>query len=228
MIPHAAGSPNSSGAVAERRAGLYATRVSQTGRHRAPLLLAGVAVLILVSLVVLLSLRGREEPAPRVAPPAPAAPLPAAPAATAPGQRPAARAPVAAQPSARPAPTAAAEPAPAAPDARPVPPAVHTSAPAAVPPEVENEPDPARRAELMKMHKLATARVRVSTLRHRQRLLRDSLALGRQDGSWSQGKREEAERTLRELDGAIRESEGELERVRTEVGGDIDKEPAQR
>jgi hypothetical protein len=105
-----------------------------------------------------------------------------------------------------------------------VPPArVHAIAPPVIPSEIVNEPDPVKRAELMKMHKLATARVRVSMLRHRQSLLQRSLERARKDGSWSQAKIQQAEADLRQIVEGIGDAVRNLDRVRTEVGGDIDR-----
>jgi hypothetical protein len=102
-------------------------------------------------------------------------------------------------------------------------PSARVQAPPAVPTEVLEERDPARRAQLMNMHRLATARVRASRLRRRENLLRTSIERAKQDGSWSAEKLRRAEEDLKEVSGGVVEAEKDLERVRTEVGGDIDK-----
>ncbi len=97
------------------------------------------------------------------------------------------------------------------------------TAPAAIPPEIASERDPARRAELMKMHRLTTARVRASMLRRREGMLRASIERARKDGSWSPEKIQQAERDLHDISAGVVEAEENLEQVRKEVGGDIDK-----
>ncbi len=92
-----------------------------------------------------------------------------------------------------------------------------------IPVEIQQETDPVRKAELMKMHRLTTARVRLATLRRRRDLLQRSLAQGRQQGSWSAAKMAEAERQLAELESAVGKAQESLEQVRQEVGGDIDR-----
>jgi hypothetical protein len=108
--------------------------------------------------------------------------------------------------------------------ASPPPSVAHASAPPAIPTEIQNERDPKRKAELLKMHKLATARVRVSMLRHRANLLRIAIEKGRRDGSWSAEKVREAEASLRQLTTGIAGAQQDLDQVRTEVGGDIDRD----
>jgi hypothetical protein len=122
----------------------------------------------------------------------------------------------------RPTPTPTVKPTPPSP-----PPEVKVSArveaPAAIPSELANETDPVKRAHLEKLHKLATARVRLSRLKRRERMLGESIARARKDGSWSAGKLAEAERDLSEIGGAIQAAARRLDEVRAEVGGDIDK-----
>lgn len=100
---------------------------------------------------------------------------------------------------------------------------VRVEAPPAIPSELQNETDPVRRAQLEKLHKLATARVRLSRLTRRERMLTESLARAKKDGSWSQQKILEAERDLVELAAGIKAAARRLDEVRAEVGGDIDK-----
>jgi hypothetical protein len=80
----------------------------------------------------------------------------------------------------------------------------------AVPSELARETDPVRRAELEKQHRLATARVRLSLLQRRERMLRESISRARDDGSWSADKLREAQRDLEELGVAIKAAEKRL------------------
>ncbi len=75
----------------------------------------------------------------------------------------------------------------------------------------------------MAMHRLATARVRASRLRRRENLLRTSIERAQRDGSWSAAKMRRAEQDLKEVRDGVVAAEKDLERVRTEVGGDIDR-----
>jgi hypothetical protein len=102
-------------------------------------------------------------------------------------------------------------------------PAVRVIAPPAVPSEIQRETDPVRRAQLEKMHRLATARVRLGMLRHRGDLLRTSLERAKKDGSWAPEKVRQAEQDLQEISAAVGLAEKHLEKTRSEVGGDIDK-----
>jgi hypothetical protein len=100
---------------------------------------------------------------------------------------------------------------------------VHAEAPSVLPSEIQQETDPRRKAELMNKHRLAMARVKLSRLRHRETLLRSSLAQAKKDGSWTPEKIQQAETQLEEVtQGAVRAEEN-LEQVRQEVGGDIDR-----
>jgi hypothetical protein len=92
------------------------------------------------------------------------------------------------------------------------------SAPPATPAEIRNEPDPVRKAQLEKMHALATARARASQLRRRADLLRASLNRAREDSSWSEEKQLRAERNLTELEEAIQQAERNVEVVGRRVG----------
>jgi hypothetical protein len=92
-----------------------------------------------------------------------------------------------------------------------------------VPVEIQNETDPVKKAALTRMHQLTTARVRVSMLRRRRDLLQSSIADARQKGTWTPAKIQDAERQLAELRGAAVRAEQNLNHVRQEVGGDIDK-----
>lgn len=107
---------------------------------------------------------------------------------------------------------------------QPAPSVARYSAPPVVPSEIENETDPTRKAELMKMHRLATARVRVSTLKHRESLLRNTIAKAKREGIWSAEKMKAAETDLQDLHAGIIAAKKELDHVRQEVGGDIDKD----
>jgi hypothetical protein len=108
-------------------------------------------------------------------------------------------------------------------DDTPLPSPTHRiEAPPAIPPEIANERDPARKAELLKMHRLTTARVRASMLRRRQDMLQKSIDDARKQGTWSQGKLRDAEKQLAEISGAVVKAEERLEQVRKELGGDID------
>jgi hypothetical protein len=53
----------------------------------------------------------------------------------------------------------------------------HSIAPAAVPRKIQNEPDPNKRARLLRMHRIATLRARVAILKRRQRLLSKTIRL---------------------------------------------------
>lgn len=100
---------------------------------------------------------------------------------------------------------------PSSPSIRQVPtPGTHT-APAAIPAEIQQETDPARKAQLMRMHRLAIARVRASQLRRRSQLLTRSLALARKNNSWSAEKIREAEKDLNDLRRAIEIAEKNVE-----------------
>jgi hypothetical protein len=108
-------------------------------------------------------------------------------------------------------------------DDTPLPSPTHRiEAPPVIPPEVANERDPAKKAELLRMHRLTTARVRASMLRRRQDLLTRSIEDARKGGSWSAGKLRDAEKQLTEISNAVVKAEERLEQVRREVGGDID------
>jgi hypothetical protein len=187
-------------------------------RVKGSLLVIAGAVLVLAVVVLLVLLRSRhaEEPADRADPSTPS-----------PGAGTAAARPRALSGEARtPTPSVSLGPASApAGGSAPInaPRVAHAVAPPAVPSEIVNEPDPVKRAELLKMHKLASARVRVSMLRHRRSLLARSLERGRRDGSWSAAKVRQAEADLRQLVDGIGEAARDLEKVRTEVGGDIDR-----
>jgi hypothetical protein len=181
---------------------------SSAKRVKGSVLVVAGAVLILLIVIMLLSLRRPiDEQIEREAAGAPA-PAPGA------GSWKVEPAP----PRSAPAPKVAAPPAPPRPEGP-----VRVEAPPAIPSELQNETDPVRRAQLEKLHKLATARVRLSRLTRRERMLTESLARAKKDGSWSQQKILEAERDLVELAAGIKAAARRLDEVRAEVGGDIDK-----
>ncbi len=114
--------------------------------------------------------------------------------------------------------------APARPGPEGAPPATaHVSAPAAPPAELQRETDPAKREQLMKMHRLSTARVRTSLLRRRIGMLRFSTEQAKKTGAWPPDRVRQSERDLVELEDALKTAEDNLQRIRTEVGGDIDR-----
>ena len=80
-------------------------------------------------------------------------------------------------------------------------------APAVIPAEIVNETDPARKAQLMRMHELAVSRSRASRLRRRARLLRVTLATAKEQGSWNADKLQKVEQDLTELGSAIKLAE---------------------
>lgn len=80
-------------------------------------------------------------------------------------------------------------------------------APAVIPAEIVNETDPARKAQLMRMHELAVSRSRASRLRRRARMLRATLATAKEQGSWNADKRHKVEQDLTELGSAIKLAE---------------------
>ncbi len=67
----------------------------------------------------------------------------------------------------------------------------------------------------MKMHRLAMARVKVSQLKRRQRLLRSTVSRAHQDGSLSPEKLKRAKQNLRDLDTGIVEARKALEQAQT-------------
>lgn len=114
-------------------------------------------------------------------------------------------------PSTAAAPDASSTAASPTPGVRPVPtPGTHT-APAAIPAKIQQETDPVRKARLMRMHRLAIARVRASQLRRRSQLLTRSLALAKKNNSWSAEKIREAEKDLVDLSRAIEIAEKNVE-----------------
>ena len=188
-----------------------------TQRTRKTLLLAGVVLLLALAVVLLILLRRPARDATAGAGSSAERPAAAAPSASSATSR---------TPPPLPRPSGAASaPVPSSgTGSASAPPVAHVSAPPAIPGEIQNERDPKRKAELLKMHKLATARVRVSMLRHRATLLRIAIEKGKRDGSWSAEKVREAEASLRQITAGISSAEQELDQVRTEVGGDIDRE----
>ncbi len=92
---------------------------------------------------------------------------------------------------------------------------IQADAPPVIPSEIQNERDPARKAQLMKMHRLAMARVKVSQLRRRQRLLRSTVSRAHQDGSLSPEKLKRAQQNLRDLDTGIVEARKALNQAQT-------------
>lgn len=95
---------------------------------------------------------------------------------------------------------------------------VLADAPPVIPSEIQKERDPARKAQLMKMHKLAMARVKVSQLRRRQRLLRSTLSRASQDGSLSPQRLKRAQQDLRDLDTGIVDAKRALEQAQAAAG----------
>ena len=85
-------------------------------------------------------------------------------------------------------------------------------APAAVPAEIEQETDPRRKMQLVKMHQLATERVRVGMLQRRIRLLNDTIRDTTDESTKSAHKRD-----LEELRKAMSESEERLKELMLKV-----------
>ncbi|MCC6746215.1 MAG: hypothetical protein IT371_01065 [Deltaproteobacteria bacterium] len=102
--------------------------------------------------------------------------------------------------------TDAAARAPALPSLRP-------PAPAAVPSEIAQETDPAKRAQLLKMHERATAQIRLSVLRRRTRLLDETLARARASGQSSPEQLRRLEGELLQLKAATSDAETALGRM---------------
>ena len=86
-------------------------------------------------------------------------------------------------------------------------------APAAVPSSIEQEKDPARRAQLLKMHRLAVARSRASRLRRRLRQLETTLVRARQEKNWTTEQVNRTERDIGELREAVIEAEHRVQRA---------------
>lgn len=93
---------------------------------------------------------------------------------------------------------------------------VRAPAPPAVPAEIRDEKDPQRKAQLLRMHRVAMARVRVSSLRRRARLLERTLATAREEGSAD--RIQQLENEMAQLLASVREAERELERADRETG----------
>ena len=104
------------------------------------------------------------------------------------------------------------------------PPSGRLEAPPVTPLQIERERDPVKKAWLIKIHRLSTARVRLSMVRRRQGLLDSSIGDAKRQGTWSAVKIQRAENQLSEVKGAVTKAEERLESIRQEVGGDIDKD----
>jgi hypothetical protein len=89
-------------------------------------------------------------------------------------------------------------------------------APPAIPAEIRQAHDPARKAKLMRMHKVASARIRASILRNRRQRLKLTLARARQTAESEQRiLRLEAE--LKALDEAVGNAEQALQQAEAAV-----------
>lgn len=197
-----------------------------TSRIKQKVLVFSGAVLVLMTVVILVVLLdGAEDPAPSAD--GPGAQQPAAPASTAPRVAPASGLP---QPGAskRPPPTASEPRVTRTPDAgaksstaatppRPDPHVIHSAAPAAEPATITAEKDPTKRQELRRMHRLATSEVRVRLLGRRSRMLRESLARARKDGSWSADKISREEASLQQIEATVAATKTEVVRLKKQL-----------
>lgn len=86
---------------------------------------------------------------------------------------------------------------------------IRQPAPSAVPAAIAREQDPQRRAELLRMHRLATARVHASVLKRRQALLESTIAKAREEGS--------ADERIRQLEGEMAELRIALRRAESDL-----------
>ena len=203
------------------------------------LLIAGGAVLVLLTVLLLVSLREPVEPAEveteaepaakpeevKAATPAPPSLRPTAPAIS---TSPAPTKP----PVSRPVPVAAApdqggpviSPRAAASEVikvRQIPHAGHVTAPAAEPPGIENEPDPQRREVLRRMHKLAVAKMRQGVFSRRAQMLEQSLAEARASGTWPKDKITRAAQDLKQLEENIKASNAEVDELKKKVDEEL-------
>lgn len=80
---------------------------------------------------------------------------------------------------------------------------VQSAAPAAIPSSITQEKDPVKRAKLMKMHRLATARVRVALLDRRRQMLRRALERAKADPTATSTSPREMQRQLARLEQAL-------------------------
>ena len=92
------------------------------------------------------------------------------------------------------------------------------TAPAALPEEIAREKNPAKRAELTRMHTLAVARMRVNQIQRRAMLLEQTIQRAKQDRTWSSQKILENEQDLAQLRDAVRKAERETEILSKELG----------
>jgi hypothetical protein len=81
------------------------------------------------------------------------------------------------------------------------------TAPPVPPAELEKEQDPKKRAELKKMHELATARIRVNQFQRRSTLLEQTLDRAKREKTWSQTQIQEVEQELEALRTSTRDAE---------------------
>jgi hypothetical protein len=116
---------------------------------------------------------------------------------------------------------AGAPPAAAAPleaGAAPKYPVVQRIAPAWPPAGIDKETDPKKRAELMKMHELATSRVRANQLQRRAQALEQALERAKRDRTWTEKQIQERQQDLKEVREAVQEAEGKVETLSKELG----------
>ncbi len=115
------------------------------------------------------------------------------------------------------------EPPPAgeAPRAYPAPNIGHVAAPAAEPPNIDNEPDPKRRAVLRKMHELAMSTLRVDNFKRRIQLLEQSLAEAKASNTWTNKKVDRAEQDLKQLEHTIKAANEERAKLKKEMDSDL-------
>ena len=94
-------------------------------------------------------------------------------------------------------------------------------APAAEPLELQNEPDPRRREMLRRMHKLAVAKMRQGVFTRRAQLLEQSMAEGQASGTWTKEKVDQAKADLVQLEQSINASTANVEKFKAEVDQEI-------
>ena len=87
------------------------------------------------------------------------------------------------------------------------------AAPPALPARIREETDPEKKAQLLRMHRLASARVRVSLLTRRKNLLGRTLSKARASGKDAERLRS-LETQMRELEQAISDAHLTLERAK--------------
>ena len=208
-------------------------------------LIGGGAVLVLLTVLLLISLRQPVEPeeveaaaepaveppgsaasAPRLRPPAQATPAMssnAPPAASPVSPRPAPR-PVAAAPDQGGAVSSPREPHGEVIKVREIPHVSHVTAPAAEPSGLEDEPDPQRRKVLRRMHKLAVAKMRQGVFTRRAQMLEQAMAEGKASGTWSKEEVRRAEQDLKQLEENIKASGADVEEMKKKVDEEIPPE----